>query len=120
MSRHSADIELPEIDKSEIAPGKWVLFNDQFMACGGRWGETYAANINLIKTGIRNWTFDHFKRAIKEGKQKGPPNGRMLLPPMPGECMHTAVMGSYGNLYVPEIPAAIDNVVPMVILLDQI
>lgn len=86
LSGHPADLPLPAIDKSQIGPGKWVLFNDQFTASVGPWGVSFAANLTPDESGTGNWTFDNFKRAIREGKSKGLPNGRPLQPPMPWEA----------------------------------
>lgn len=44
---------------------------------------SFAANITSHETGIGNWTEEQFIRALREGKYKGLPNGRLLLPPMP-------------------------------------
>lgn len=91
LSGHPSDLALPPIDKSQIGPGKWALSNnDHFTAWVGPWGISYAANLTPDETGIGNWTIDHFKRAIREGKFKGLPNGRMLLPPMPWQAYNHA------------------------------
>jgi hypothetical protein len=36
-----------------------------------------------VETGIGNWTLEQFKRALREGKSKGLPAARPMLPPMP-------------------------------------
>ena len=74
---------LPEIDKSETAPGKWVLFNGDQTATVGPWGVSFAGNLTPDETGLGNWTYENFKRAMTEGKFKGLENSRPLLPPMP-------------------------------------
>lgn len=74
---------LPEIDLSEVTPGKWALFNGDLTAAVGPWGITYGANLTPHETGIGNWTFEQFKRALTQGKHKGLENGRPILPPMP-------------------------------------
>jgi hypothetical protein len=74
---------LPEINKDEIAPGKWVLFNGDLTAAVGPWGVSFSGNLTPHQTGLGNWTFDQFKKAMTQGKYKGLDNSRMLMPPMP-------------------------------------
>ena len=74
---------LPEINKDEIAPGKWVLFNGDLTAAVGPWGVSFAGNLTPHQTGLGNWTYDQFKKAMTQGRYKGLDNTRMLLPPMP-------------------------------------
>ncbi len=84
LSGHPADEPLPAIsDKKMIAPGAWALFNGGLTAAVGPWGTSFAANLTPDETGMGNWTIDHFKKALREGKSKGLDGGRMLLPPMP-------------------------------------
>lgn len=59
------------------------VFNHQNTAFAGPWGVSYAANITPDASGIGNWTFEQFDKAMREGKAKGLDGGRMLLPPMP-------------------------------------
>ncbi|HOY17141.1 MAG TPA: diheme cytochrome c-553 [Haliscomenobacter sp.] len=84
LSGHPAGVPLPAItDKGMAAPGQWVLFHPMSTASVGPWGTSYAANITPDKTGIGEWSFEQFKKALTEGKSKGLDGGRMLLPPMP-------------------------------------
>jgi hypothetical protein len=82
----------------------------------GPWGVSYAANLTPDETGILNWKEEQFLRAIKEGKYKGLPDARTLLPPMPWEQM--------GNMTDDELKAIfsylktikpIKNLVPQVL-----
>ena len=52
-------------------------------ATTGPWGTSFAANLTPDATGLGNWTFEHFEKAMRKGKLKGLENGRTLLPPMP-------------------------------------
>lgn len=61
----------------------WAMLNQDFTAFVGPWGVSFTANLTSDETGIGNWTFEQFKRALKEGKYKGLESGRPLLPPMP-------------------------------------
>lgn len=74
-------VPLPNIDKSQIIPGNWVLFTGNLNAAVGPWGVSFAANLTPDATGIGNWTYENFRAAMVEGKYKG--SGRPLLPPMP-------------------------------------
>jgi hypothetical protein len=49
----------------------------------GPWGVSYTANLTSDSTGIGSWKESQFIYAIREGKYKGLPNSRPLLPPMP-------------------------------------
>lgn len=60
-----------------------LVFNHQNTAFAGPWGISYAANITPDTTGIGNWTFEQFDKAMREGKAKGLEGNRILLPPMP-------------------------------------
>ncbi len=84
LSGHWAAEPLPAItDEQMVAPGNWVLFSPGFTASVGPWGTTYAANLTPDDTGTGPWTFDQFKKAIREGKSKGLDGARGLMPPMP-------------------------------------
>jgi mono/diheme cytochrome c family protein len=61
----------------------WNLLNSDFTMAAGMWGISFSANLTSDQTGTGNWTEENFKRALKEGKFKGLPGSRTLLPPMP-------------------------------------
>ena len=61
----------------------WVLMSMTMNSFVGPWGTSFAANITSDATGIGNWTFDNFRKALVEGKSKGMDGARTLLPPMP-------------------------------------
>lgn len=82
---YSSEDPFPTFDKNETAPGKWVLFNGDGTAAAGPWGISYSGNLTPDESGIGSWTFDHFRRSIKEGKYKGLENARPVMPPMPWE-----------------------------------
>lgn len=113
LSGHPAESKLPEIDKAQIAPGKWVLFNQDFTAAVGPWGVSFSANLTPHETGLGNWTLDQFKKALREGKHKGLDNGRMILPPMPWEAFASLDDKDIESIYeyLKTIPP-IDNLVP--------
>jgi hypothetical protein len=80
---YPAQDPLPRININEIGPDQWVLLNNDLTAAVGPWGVSFSANLTPHQSGIGNWTFDQFKKAMTEGKYKGVENTRMLLPPMP-------------------------------------
>lgn len=79
---YPADQPLPEISKEALGQ-RWMLMNGDLTAAVGPWGVSFAGNLTSDETGIGNWSYEQFKRAMTEGKYKGQENGRMLLPPMP-------------------------------------
>lgn len=84
FSGFQAGNELPPISTDALEKG-WMLMFPDLTAAVGPWGVSFAANLTSHETGIGTWNFDQFKRALTEGKLKGLPNGRTLLPPMPWE-----------------------------------
>lgn len=82
FSGYPGDRPLQKAD-SNVVKGGWVMMNHDLTAAVGPWGVTFAANISSDETGIGNWSEEQFIRAIREGKMKGLPEGRPMLPPMP-------------------------------------
>ncbi len=111
---HPADLDIPEYEEAQIAPGQWLLTNNDLTAWVGPWGISYSANITSSNTGIGVWAEDNFIRAMRDGLYKGIEGSRPLLPPMPWP--------SYRNLSDDDLKAIfaylktidpIDNIVPM-------
>ena len=82
LSGYPSDRPLLKVNASAQKEG-WVLLNGDLTSAAGPWGVSFAANLTSDPTGIGNWTEENFKRALKEGKFKGLPGSRALLPPMP-------------------------------------
>lgn len=82
MSGHPAGVKLAPISDPKMV-GPWVLFHPMSTASVGPWGTSFSANLTPHETGIKEWSFEQFKRALTEGKSKGLETGRPLLPPMP-------------------------------------
>jgi hypothetical protein len=80
LSGHPKDEPIPELG---TPPPGWTLFSPSLTASRGEWGISYAANLTPDDTGIGNWSFGQFKKAIREGKYKGLDGSRPLMPPMP-------------------------------------
>ena len=82
LSGHPADSPDPEIDRKEME-SKGLVTTGDLTSWVGPWGISYTANLTSDSTGIGTWTEGQFIYAIREGKLKGMPNTRSLLPPMP-------------------------------------
>lgn len=82
LSGYPADRAQLKVEPAALKKG-WVLINGDLTSAAGPWGVSFAANLTSDPTGIGSWTEENFKRAMKEGKFKGMPGGRTLLPPMP-------------------------------------
>lgn len=83
-SGHPAGVPLaPIADPKVPASGQWIYFHPMTTAAVGPWGTSFAANLTPDETGLGNWSYEQFKKALTEGKAKGLDGGRMLLPPMP-------------------------------------
>jgi len=84
LSGYPHDLTLPEIDLGLVAPGKWILFNQDLTAAAGPWGVSFSANLTPDEnTGIGLWTEELFIETFRTGKHLG--KGRPILPPMPWE-----------------------------------
>lgn len=83
LSGFDASRPLGKFDNKVAQAGQWVLFNGELTAAAGPWGVSFAANLTPDPTGLGDWSFDNFRKALKEGKYKGMDNSRPLLPPMP-------------------------------------
>ena len=72
----------PDIDK-KVVNSKGLIVTSDLTSWVGPWGTSFTANLTSDATGIGNWTESQFMLAIREGKYKGLPDSRSLLPPMP-------------------------------------
>lgn len=82
LSGYPADRPVGTIVPEALKNG-WMLFGGDGTSCAGPWGVSFAANLTSDESGIGNWSFEQFKKALTEGKYKGLDTGRPLLPPMP-------------------------------------
>ncbi|AEI50423.1 hypothetical protein [Runella slithyformis] len=81
LSGHPSGIPVPKITKEALKD--WTLFFPTLTMAVGPWGASFAANITPDETGIGSWSYEQFKIAMTQGKSKGIPTARPLLPPMP-------------------------------------
>jgi hypothetical protein len=113
LSGYPGSQPVPPFDTKMTKMG-FAMFTPDLTAAYGPWGTSFAANLTPDDTGLGNWTLDHFKKALKEGKAKGLDNGRMLLPPMPWfnytRMSDDDVSAMFA--YLQSIPA-VKNVVPV-------
>jgi hypothetical protein len=84
LSGHAAGSPTPDVNAKEMQAKGLIVTND-LTTWIGPWGTSYTANLTSDATGIGNWTESQFMLAIREGKLKGLPGSRNLLPPMPWE-----------------------------------
>jgi len=88
LSGHPANAVLPAIDKSEIAPGKWILASQDLTAWVGPFGVSFPANLTPdTATGSGAWTPELFIKILRSGKHMGGESARPILPPMPWESI---------------------------------
>jgi hypothetical protein len=85
LSGHPASEVIPKYDKK--ASQGWVLFTMGSTAAIGPWGMSFAGNLTPDDTGIGNWTYENFEKAMRKGKFKGLDGSRPILPPMPWQAL---------------------------------
>lgn len=85
LSGHPSGEKLPAFDRAIIQKGL-VVMNGSITAFSGPWGVSYAANLTPDDTGIKNWSYENFEKAMRQGKFKGLDGSRMILPPMPWQA----------------------------------
>jgi len=84
LSGRPAERPLIDIDREEIER-KGLSVSGDLTEWVGPWGISFTANLTPDPTGLGNWTADQFMYALRNGKAKGIPGSRSLLPPMPWE-----------------------------------
>ncbi len=120
LSGYQADNLKFEVDPGMITRGL-VILNSDFTATAGPWGISYAANLTTHATGLGNWSYEQFKKAMTEGKAKGLDGGRMLLPPMPWMNFKHLTDEDLRAIfaYLQSIPP-VDNLVPAPVPFDML
>jgi len=84
FSGHPAGAKIAFVDTVQLK--SWALFAPDLTSSVGPWGMSFSANLTSDGTGIGNWKFEQFKKAIREGKSKGLDGNRPLMPPMPWQA----------------------------------
>lgn len=96
LSGRPADMPPIAIDRKEIE-SKGLAVTSDLTEWVGPWGVSYAANLTPDPTGIGSWDEYQFIYSLREGKAKGVPGSRNLLPPMPWQ--------NYGQMTDDELKA---------------
>jgi len=86
LSGHPSEMPLIDINRKEIE-AKGLSVTLDLTEWVGPWGVSFAANLTPDGTGIGNWDVEQFILCLREGKAKGIPGSRSLLPPMPWEMI---------------------------------
>ena len=115
LSGYPSERPTPEFDGQIVSKG--ALFpHPDLTASMGPWGVSFAGNLTPDATGIGNWSFAQFSKAMKEGKFKGLAGSRPMLPPMPWRSYASLTDNDLEAIYnyLKSIPA-IENLVPTAI-----
>lgn len=84
LSGHPATMPSFEVNRREME-SKGLIVTQDLTEWVGPWGVSFAANLTPDPSGLGNWSENQFMYAIRNGKYKGLPESRPLLPPMPWE-----------------------------------
>jgi hypothetical protein len=119
LSGHPA--AMPKIDSySDDFAMKGLTLTMDLTEWIGPWGTSYAANLTPDETGTGNWTAEQFMYAIRNGKFKGLPGSRPLLPPMPWETYKFMTDGEIKAIFAYlRTVKPIQNIVPSAILREM-
>ncbi|GAB4411930.1 MAG: c-type cytochrome [Bacteroidia bacterium] len=112
LSGYPAEMPVPPFDSKMLKDG-FAMLTPDLTAAAGPWGISFAANLTPDETGLGNWTFAQFKKALTQGKYKGMDGGCDLLPPMPWINYVELTDEDLGAMfaYLQHIPA-VNNLVP--------
>ncbi len=112
LSGHPASMPPPDVDFKSMQ-SKGLTVTQTLTAWVGPWGISYGANLTPHQSGLGGWTEQQFVYAIRNGKYKGLPNSRPILPPMPWDSMRFMTDDELKAIfaYLQSIKP-IDNVVP--------
>ena len=112
LSGHPATMPSFEIDRKEMQ-SKGLIVTQDLTEWVGPWGVSFAANLTPDPSGLGNWSENQFIYAIRNGKYKGLPDSRPILPPMPWEMFQFMTDGELKAIfaYLQSIKP-IDNIVP--------
>lgn len=82
LSGHPANAPELQVNRKEME-SKGLAVTGDLTTWVGPWGVSYTANLTPDSSGILAWKEEQFVYAIREGKFKGLPDSRPMLPPMP-------------------------------------
>jgi mono/diheme cytochrome c family protein len=119
LSGYPANRPVMQADAKVLKSG-WILFVPDLTSASGPWGVSFSANLTSDQTGIGNWTEENFLRALKEGKFKGIPNARTLLPPMPWQNFMNAKDEDLKAIFAYlKSTSPVSNIVPAAIIAGE-
>lgn len=112
LSGHPAQMPPPDVDRKNMQ-SKGLAVTQTLTAWVGPWGISYGANLTPHQSGLGSWTEQQFIYAIRNGKYKGLPDSRPILPPMPWDSLRFMTDDELKAIfsYLKSIKP-IDNVVP--------
>jgi mono/diheme cytochrome c family protein len=112
LAGHPAKMTPINVNRKEMQ-SKGLVVTQDLTEWIGPWGTSYAANLTPDPTGTGNWKEEQLFLALREGKYKGLPNSRQILPPMPWEMFRFMTDDEIKAIwaYLRTIPA-VSNVVP--------
>ena len=82
LSGHPVNAPEPQVNRKEME-SKGLAVTGDLTSWVGPWGVSYTANLTPDSTGLLTWKEEQFIYAIRNGKYKGLPDSRPMLPPMP-------------------------------------
>jgi hypothetical protein len=98
LAGHPAQMPRIDVDRAEME-SKGLVVTMDLTEWVGPWGISFAANLTPDGTGIGNWTEDQFIYALRNGKAKGLPDARPILPPMPWEMIQHMTDGELKAIF---------------------
>jgi mono/diheme cytochrome c family protein len=112
LSGHPSSMPFPNVDRAEMEKNGYAV-TQTLTAWVGPWGVSYASNLTSHPTGLGGWTEEQFIRALRDGKFKGNPNGRSILPPMPWQMFKSMTDEELQAIFAYlQSTKPVDNVVP--------
>lgn len=111
LAGHPAKMPPINVNRKEMQ-SKGLVVSQDLTEWIGPWGTSYAANLTPDPTGTGNWKEEQLFLALREGKYKGLPNSRQILPPMPWEMFRYMTDDEIKAIwaYLRTIPAVSNNV----------
>lgn len=86
LSGHPAKMPPPDVDRNAME-SKGLVVTQTLTSWVGPWGISYTANLTSDDSGIGTWSEEQFIFALRNGKFKGLPGSRDILPPMPWQSI---------------------------------
>ncbi len=112
LAGHMPNSPVPDVNRKQMQE-KGLVVSSDLTAWVGPWGVSFTANLTSDDTGIGTWSEEQLRLALREGKYKGLPGSRTLLPPMPWEMFSHFTDAEIKAIYVfLKSTKPINNIVP--------